>query len=123
MAREDLWRALADAADPMQQAIAEWEQDNTPATRAKADTTCRTFLDRLDPILGHETTFRLEASWQAVMDACDRKEQLRATMATQSTSDEADAELMRRLGLEIEAALKAFELVEAATQAALDEAL
>jgi hypothetical protein len=119
---KDGWAALGAASDAVLAEFADWQQDNTPTTRAKLGSAIREFCEYLGPVIGNEAAFRYQATWQAFEDAVDRDAQLTATMAAQPTIDAGDAALMRHLRRERDAAREAFEHLQTATQAALDEA-
>jgi len=117
----DPWAALDAASNAVRAEFADWQQDNTPTTRATLGSAIRELCECLGPVIGNEAAFRYQASWQAFQDALDRYAQLTATMAGHTPIDMADAVLMRHLGRELDAAREAFEHVQTTTQAALDE--
>ena len=115
------WTALGAAADAVRAEFADWEQDNTLTTHARLGSAIREFCEYLSPIIGNEAAFRYQTAWEALTYAVDRLAQLTATMAAQPTVDVGDAALMRHLRRERDAAREAFDHIQAATQAALDE--
>ena len=115
------WAALGAASDAVLAEFADWQQDNTPTTRAKLGSAIREFCEYLGPAIGNEAAFRYQATWQALQDVADRDAQLTATMAAQPPIGAGDAALMRHLRRELDAARESFEHVQTATEAAINE--
>lgn len=128
MAREELWRVLNEAAEALDESFDALEESfNTstalqiPYARAAVEAAVSRYCDCLGPILGHGAAFTYQASWQASLDAIERHERLRATLAAKPTTDVADAAMLRQLKGELDAAARNHLQADAAMRAALDE--
>ena len=106
----------------MMAAIVDFEQDSTPAKRATTHAAIRQYIECLPPLIGSEAAFRYEASWRRFEDAVARAAQLNATMASRSSLDATDPELMRELEEVVLHTSTAFALEQVALKALLNDA-
>ena len=80
MARELLWKALAEATDAAQVATHEHAQEATPQARAAAEAAMQEYVSRLAPVIGRVAAFTYEVSLRTHQDAVDRLDGLNATI-------------------------------------------
>ena len=80
MARELLWKALAEATDPAQAATHEHAQEATPQARVAAEAAMQEYVSRLAPVIGRVAAFTYEVSLRTHQDAVDRLDGLNATI-------------------------------------------
>ena len=118
MARELLWKALAEATDAAQAATHEHAQEATPQARAAAEAAMQEYVSRLAPVIGRVAAFTYEVSLRTHQDAVDRLDGLNATI---DAGEAVDMKLWLFFE-EVAAARGAQEAAEAAVAAAVDKA-
>ena len=118
MARELLWKALAEATDAAQVATHEHAQEATPQARAAAEAAMQEYVSRLAPVIGRVTAFTYEVSLRTHQDAVDRLDGLNATI---DAGEAVDMKLWLKVFEEVAAARGAHEAAEAAVAAAVDK--
>ncbi len=118
MARELLWKALAEATDAAQAATHEHAQGATPQARAAAEAAMQEYVSRLAPVIGRVAAFTYEVSLRTHQDAVDRLDGLNATI---DAGEAVDMKLWLKFFEEVAAARGAHEAAEAAVAAAVDK--
>lgn len=118
--REEAWARLAEAGDAVSEA---WEalldEPSAVMTRARAETAMREYVERLAPIVGTETAFRCEASFEACIDAMDRIARLRSSLSVHSPLDASDIKFLASYEEALNAAGRQFDQTESAIEAEL----
>ncbi len=117
MARELLWKALAEATDAAPAATHEHAQEATPQARAAAEAAMQEYVSRLAPV-GRVAAFTYEVSLRTHQDAVDRLDGLNATI---DAGEAVDMKLWHKFFEEGAAARGAHEAAEAAVAAAVDK--
>ena len=120
--RKHLWKTLAESATEVFSALTEHMMVQTSDSRASLDATFSQYVTCLAPIVGEVAAFELHLSWQAYLEAIGRRTRLLATLSGRPDIAAADAEAIRQLQREAEAALSALEDCDAVTRARINEA-
>ena len=122
--RQNLWKELAEISRELVSEMREYAAARTPQNRTRVETRVFEFGGRLAPVIGGTAAYQFHAIWQTYMDAMDREMGLLAWLADHPGIDgtEAEGELLPQFQAGTQAALGAFEAIQATADARIAQA-